>query len=381
MRVLGLVPGPYDTIPGQRYRIEQWERMLREQGIRIDFVPFASPQLQRTLYTSANHLKKSALLARDFFKRWSTIDLARNYDLIYIYREAALIGPPWIEHRLARMAVPIVFDFDDAIFLRSPSGANKRLSFLKCSTSKTRTICRLATHVIVGNEYLASYARQYASDVTVIPTTIDVDHYVSPRVKPQNDVPVLGWTGSHSTIVHLDIIRTALQRLAEERRFRLRVIGVPGYTVDGVDVESLTWSSETEVSDLSVIDIGLMPLADDDWCKGKCGCKALQYMALAIPSICSPVGVNCDIIQHGENGLHASTEEQWVSQLRLLIDSTQLRQRLGGAGRRTVESKYSARNAAQRLSQVFEATLNLSYSSKNSLVSPQGAAPEGRNTA
>ena len=162
---------------------------------RIDFVPFASPQLQRTLYTSANQLKKSALLARDFFKRWSAINLARNYDLIYLYREATLIGPPWIEHRLARMAVPIVFDFDDAIFLRSPSGANKRFSFLKCSTSKTRTICRLAAHVIVGNEYLASYARQYASGVTVIPTTIDLDHYVLPRGKPQNDVPSAGLDG------------------------------------------------------------------------------------------------------------------------------------------------------------------------------------------
>jgi len=167
-------------------------------------------------------------------------------------------------------------------------------------------------------------------------------------------VPVIGWSGSYSTVQHLDTLRSGLQRLAREVPFRLRVIGTPKYELDGVDVEALPWRSETEVADLQRMDIGIMPLPDDKWSKGKCGLKALQYMALGIPTICSPVGVNTDIIQDGENGFIAGGEDEWVDKLARLLRSPELRRRLGLAGRSTVEARYSARVQAPRVYRIFE---------------------------
>src|SRR4029077_7990439 len=128
----------------------------------------------------------------------------------------------------------------------------------------------------------------------------------------------------------------ALQRVAATHTFQLRVIGTGRYSVEGVSVDAMPWRAETEVDDLRRIDIGIMPLPDDRWSRGKCGLKALQYMALGIPTVCSPVGVNTHIIQHGENGLLAGSDDEWVESLTRLIDSAPLRERLGGAGRRTV---------------------------------------------
>jgi glycosyltransferase involved in cell wall biosynthesis len=164
----------------------------------------------------------------------------------------------------------------------------------------------------------------------------------------------IGWSGSFSTIQHLDTLREALTNLAGSEQFRLRVIGTPEYTLDGVDVESMPWRADTEVADLSAIDIGIMPLPDDGWSKGKCGLKALQYMALGIPTICSPVGVNSTIIEDGVNGYLAGSNADWISKLKVLIHDGTLRERIGLAGRETVEQKYSAKVIAPLVHEVFE---------------------------
>ena len=168
------------------------------------------------------------------------------------------------ERLIYRAGVPIVFDFDDAIFVsyKSPSGYLSYLKFAK----KTATICRMSAHVIVGNPYLADYARQFNQHVTIVPTTIDTDRYDIPR-KESTDPAVIGWTGSHSTVQHLDTLRGALQRLAKEERFRLRVVGTPTYELEGVDVEIKQWRSDSEAQDLADVSIGVMPLPDDNWSK------------------------------------------------------------------------------------------------------------------
>jgi glycosyltransferase involved in cell wall biosynthesis len=186
-------------------------------------------------------------------------------------------------------------------------------------------------------------------------------------------VPVIGWTGSHSTVQHLDTLRGALQKLAKRDKFRLRVIGTPTYQLPGIDVEAMKWRSDTELDDLSVIDIGVMPLPDDAWSKGKCGLKALQFMALGIPTICSPVGVNTDIIQDDQNGFIAATEDEWVEKLSRLIRSAQLRDRLGQAGRETVEQKYSAKTQAPRVFEIFKSVLSSADAGVERLVSTQSA--------
>ncbi|HET7286569.1 MAG TPA: glycosyltransferase, partial [Pyrinomonadaceae bacterium] len=270
MHVLALMPALYDTSPSQRYRLEQWEPLLRERGVEITYAPFEDEELHPLLYQPGLLPKKAQLVTRGLNRRFSQLRRVKDYDLVYILREAALLGPPIFEKLIHQRGVPIVFDFDDAVFVSYRSPSNGYLSYLKFA-SKTKTICRIASHVMVGNPYLAEYARQVNDRVTVIPTTIDTQKYrVLPRTE-KTGPPVIGWTGSHSTVQHLDTLRGALKKLAERESFRLRVIGTPTYECPPVDVEAIRWRAESEVEDLIPIDIGIMPLPDDKWSKGKCG--------------------------------------------------------------------------------------------------------------
>jgi glycosyltransferase involved in cell wall biosynthesis len=355
MRLLAIVPSVYDKNPSQRYRIEQWEPLLRAGGVSVEYRPFESRELNALLYQPGRTATKARLVAGALRRRLNDVRDARGFDAVYVLREAALLGPPFFERMIARAGVPLVFDFDDAVFERYVSPSNGYLSYLKFP-GKTRTICRLAAHVMAGNEYLADYARRVNPNVTVIPTTVDTSKYTV-AARAENDVPVIGWTGSYSTVQHLLTLAGALRRLAETERFRLRVIGSPNMNLEGLaglDVEALTWDSKTEVEDLRAIDVGVMPLPEDKWSRGKCGMKALQYMGLAIPTVCSPVGVNSEIIRDGENGLLATTADEWVEKLGLLLRSPELRERLGRAGRETVEARYSAAVQAPRVLQILE---------------------------
>jgi len=359
MRLLAVMPSLYDTSPGQRYRLEQWEPLLRERGVEITYSPFECPELHGIVYQPGQLAKKLGLVSKALGRRAALLSKLSNYDVIYLYREAALLGPAVFERLIQRSGVPYVFDFDDAIYLNYKSPSNGYLSYLKFA-GKTRTNCRLAAHVMVGNRYLAEYARQVNENVSIIPTTIDTDKYKPVGIKESSGPIVIGWTGSHSTLQHLDTLRGALAKLAQRESVRLRVIGTPNYQIDGIEFETIMWRSDTEVEDLRAIDIGIMPLPDDDWAKGKCGAKALQFMAMGIPTVCSPVGVNTEIIQDNENGLIANSEDEWVEKLSLLIRSSDLRSRLGKAGRRTIEDRFSAAVQAPRVYDVLESVVRKS---------------------
>jgi glycosyltransferase involved in cell wall biosynthesis len=356
MRILALVPSIYNTSPGQRFRIEQWEPLLRERGIELTFRAFESEDLHRMLYRRGMMGRKLLLISGAFTRRASTLRSVEEYDAVYLFREAAILGPAILERWIAYSGVPIIFDFDDAIFVPYRSPSNGYLSLFKLP-SKTRTICRMASHIMAGNSYLADYARKVNDRVTIVPTTIDLGAYTLDDKRLDSDLPVIGWSGSYSTVQHLDTLRCALQRLSKLEKFRLRVIGARNYEMEGLEVDAVEWRAETEVEDLRPIDIGVMPLPEDAWSRGKCGLKALQYMALGIPTVCSPVGVNHEIIQDGENGMLAASEDEWVEKLRLLLNSARLRHSLGRAGRRTVEEKYSAAVQAPRVYDIFKAVV------------------------
>src|SRR3989304_7034001 len=228
MKVLAIVPHEFDTSPGQRFRIEQWEPYLRERGVEITYAAFTTRTLGKILYASGHQLGKAAHIAAAYLRQCSRILEARRYDLIYLFREAALIGPAFIESAIAWQGVPIVFDFDDAIFVPYKSPANGYFSYLKFF-GKTGRLCRLATHVLAGNSYLADYARQFNSEVSLVPTTIDTDRYRPElRAHRPEGVPVIGWTGSHSTLPHLAPAIPALSRLGERPPFRPRGLRARG---------------------------------------------------------------------------------------------------------------------------------------------------------
>ena len=348
LRVLALVPYPLDTAPGQRFRIEQWAPYLREEGIDVHFEPFAVAALSKALYRPGHYATKAWHMTLAWFRRAHTAWRAAGFDVVFLYREAALIGPAWLE-RLARRRNPrLVYDFDDAIWLSYVSPRNRYLSYLKVP-GKTGAICRMAAAVMVGSETLADFARRYNTEVTVVPSTVSLRGYRPRPQPPAAATPVVGWTGSHSSAQYLRLVEGALQALARRRRFRLLVIGVDDYRLEGVDVECRAWRAETEVEDLWPMDVGIMPLFDDPWARGKCALKAIQYMGVGLPAVVSPVGANRDVVEDGVSGFHAASEQEWVRVLDRLLDDVDLRSRMGAEGRRRVESEYSAEVQAPRV--------------------------------
>jgi glycosyltransferase involved in cell wall biosynthesis len=269
-----------------------------------------------------------------------------------------MLGTPFFEKQFSKRS-KLIYDFDDSIWIPTISIGNRGLHFLK-NTSKVKSIISLSTHIVTGNQYLANYARKYNTNVSVIPSTIDTDIY-TPRVINKSKTVTIGWSGSFSTIPHFEFIIPTLLRikLKYPDRVQFLVIGVPGYQCNELGVISIPWSAQTEVIDLHRIDIGIMPLPDDEWTRGKCGMKGLQYMAAGIPTIMSPVGVNHEIIQDGENGYLASTDAEWIDKLSALIESNDLKDKFAVNGRKTVEEKYSVKANAPLYLQLFEKVLKL----------------------
>lgn len=358
VRVLAIVPGVLNTIPAQRFRIEQWAPLLRALGVQLEFEPFMSPELNSIVYKPGNYGRKAALVGEAIFRRAARLRHLKEFDLAYVQRETALIGPALFERWMNIEGVPYVFDFDDAIFLPNVSEANRLFGYLKFP-GKTATACRLASHVMAGNDYLGEYARRFNRQVTVVPTTVDTAKYQPPRPRWESPKPRLVWTGSPTTVPYLESLAGALQRLRKRHDFTLRVVGAHRVSLPGLEVEMMPWQAETEAADLHGAWAGLMPAPDDVWARGKCACKALQYMAVEVPAVCSPVGMNAQLIRGGENGLLASSEDEWVDKLSLLIRSEELRRRLGRAGRETVEAWYSAEAQAPRVYQIFKSVARM----------------------
>jgi glycosyltransferase involved in cell wall biosynthesis len=348
LRVLALVPYPLGVAPGQRYRIEQWAPYLRESGVDVLFEPFAGAALSSVLYRPGHYARKAWLMTRAWLAGIERAWRASEFDAVFLHREASLIGPALLE-RLGRWRNPrLIYDFDDAIWLRYVSPKNRYLSYLK-APGKTRALCQMAAAVTVGNEHLAQYARRYNRNVTVIPSTVSMSEYrPAPQHKERGEL-IIGWTGSHSSVQYLKLIEGALQTLARHRSFRLRVIGVEGLSIAGVKVECIPWRAETEVADLWPLDVGIMPLWDDPWTSGKCAMKAIQYLGVGVPAVVSPIGANSEVVEDGVTGFHARTEQDWVRLLDRCLDDGALRSRLGHAGRAVVAARYSAETQAPRL--------------------------------
>ena len=362
--ILALVPYPPGRAPGQRYRIEQWAPLLEKEGLQVHLSAFLPVWGMEALYQRGHFFTKSAATLLGCARRLKQIPSFGRYDALFVYREAMLLGPDWLE-RLAASRRPLVFDFDDATFLGDVSAANRWAGRLR-PRGKAASLCRVAAHVTVGNETLADFARRHARLVTVIPSTIDTTAYV-PRPRPANPRPVVGWTGSTTTVRYLEALHPVLVELRRVIDFEMLVVGVP-VDLPGIEVRYVPWNADTEPDDLRPVDVGVMPLTDDEWSRGKSGMKALQYMALGIPPVVSPVGVNARIVADGKNGFHARDNEEWVRKLQLLLREPELRRRLGEQGRRTVEQEYSAIVQVPRVADVLRRSiLRASYGPEGSI--------------
>ena len=344
MKILFLVPYPVGESPSQRFRFEQYFDLLKQNGIEYSIEPFWSLAAWKILYKSGNGLAKTIWLKIGFWRRFWHVLKSLNYDWVFIHRECTPIGPPIFEFMLAKVFLKkIIYDFDDAIWLPNTSEENKLAGWLKFH-GKVKSICRWSYRVSCGNEWLADFARQFNSRVVVNPTTIDTEKLhnstLFPSRKP-NEKIVIGWTGTHSTLAYLTPLIPSLQSIEKKYPIIVRIISNKNPELPLQSFEFIPWKKETEIQDLMSFDIGLMPLTEDAWSNGKCGFKALQYIALEIPCVASPVGVNSDIIEHGINGFLCRSNIEWIETIERLIQQIELRKKIGAAGRQTVVERFS----------------------------------------
>ena len=345
MNILFLVPYPPHQAPSQRFRFEQYFQFLQHQGIQYRIAPFLNEATWKILYQPGKQIQKAWGIIKGFTKRkWLLLFGLSGYDYVFIHREAAPIGPPIFEWWIAKvLKKKIVYDFDDAIWLPNTSQANRLAAKLKWH-NKVSLICKWSYKVSAGNSYLCDYARGFNSNVILNPTTIDTENLHDPSqypLKKKSKKVIIGWTGTHSTLLYLTPLVPVLQRLEKEYYFTFLVISNQPPKLPLKSVEFLPWNRETEITDLLKMDIGLMPLSEDQWSKGKCGFKALQYLSLDIPALASPVGVNSKIVRNGENGFLCANENDWYENVKRLLLDGDLRQRLGKQGRKDVILNYS----------------------------------------
>lgn len=352
--IIFLCPYPEGGAPSQRFRFEQYLQALSLHGFRYRIESFLDEKTNRILYQPGQSFKKLLGVLKGFFCRILLLPALYQADYIFIHREATPLGPPIIEWLIAKvLKKKIIYDFDDAIWLSDSSGVNSFMVKIKWQ-QKVASICRWSYKVSAGNDYLCAFARQYCDRVVLNPTTIDTEHYHN-RLKNQHDRPLtIGWTGSHSTMKYLYAIESVLQRLEQIYDFRFVVISNQPPEMKLKNLYFIPWKEATEIEDLLQLHIGIMPLPDDLWAKGKCGFKALQYLALGIPALVSPVGVNAKIVAHGVNGYLCSSEQEWYSYLSQLLEDPSLRSKMGTAGRKKVEDEYSIKNNTANFLNLFK---------------------------
>jgi len=352
MRILALTTNPIEGA-STRYRVLAYIPYLERQGCTIDLHPFFPSKSLAAVYSQGNLLGKLYYVIEGFQKRLSRLRCHR-YDLVIIHRELFPLGMNVFLRRLCKIKARIVYDYDDAMFL--PQRQGRWLLGKLENTNSVKEIMTLSNLVIAGNDFLGAYARRYNRNVKVLPTTVDTERFRPRDPSLQTDHCTIGWIGSHTTVKYLYSLRGIFERLARTHSFELKVVGASfSSSVNGLHVRQQGWSLEREICDFQSCDIGVYPLWDDEWSKGKCGFKAIQFMAVGVPVIASEVGVNREIIRDGVNGFLAASEQEWCDKLALLLKDPMLRRKLGSAGRKTVEERYSLDMNAPKLHHALQA--------------------------
>ena len=354
-KILVICPHPENIAPGQRLKYEQYFNNWRENGYDITVSPFFSWRMQSILYTKNNKLEKTFWVLRAYLKRIVTAFSLKQYDLVYVFLWVTPFGYPLMEKLYVSINRNMVYDIDDAIFMKAESVVNRSIDFIR-GRSKPFFLMKHAKHVIACTPFLTEVEATYNPNVTDISSTINTDTYL-PVNNYQNDHKIiLGWSGSHSTSPFLNLLKEVLLELQAKMPFKLLVIGDASFNIEGLDVEAIPWSVENEIPTLQRFDIGLYPLPlDNKWVLGKSGLKALQYMAVGLPVIATAIGANYRIIEHGKTGFLVKTKDEWVNHLLILMSDPSLRKNIGTAARQNVEENYSIHATAPVYMEIIEA--------------------------
>lgn len=348
IRVLGLsLYGPQAA--SHRVRLSQFQQGLASAGIDLQIQSLLDDDYLRRSFSGARPSLRGLLAA--YGRRICLLRQAGRFDLAIAYGDLLPFLPSWFERQ--PLQIPFIYDCDDAFFLKYRSGRLRLLQPLL--GAKADRLMAAAVAVTAGNAELAGYARRFNSTVTVLPSVVDTDHFLSATPSPvENSAKpfTVGWIGSPSTAPYLQLLIEPLKQLARERPVRLLVVGGPAPTIAGVEIVEQPWSVEQEVPLIQQFDVGVMPLPDTPWTRGKCAYKLIQCMACGVPVIASPVGANVDAV-HFDCGLLANSSQQWLAAFRQLAADLTLREKMGLAARIWVGERYSLRSAMPVLTGVI----------------------------
>lgn len=358
MKILFLTPYPKGQAPSQRFRFEQYFKALESNGWTLHHQSFLSQPDWLILYSKGHVFQKLLILVKGYGKRLLSLLRMHHVKYVFIHRETAPFGPPILEWIIAKiLRKRIIYDFDDAIWLTDKKNESKIEKYLRYR-SKVGSTCKWSYKISCGNRYLAEYAKKFNQQIIINPTTIDTTVLHNPELyseTPTTEGVIIGWTGSHSTLKYIDSIVPVIQKLQAVYSFvDFLIIANEKPDLNISRMKFIRWTRETEAEDLLKIDIGIMPLPDDEWSKGKCGFKALQYMAMKKPCVASPVGVNSEIVEHGVNGFLAENSEEWYNHLEKLVRDKALRQQMGQSGRQKIIKNYSVASNTSTFLSLFE---------------------------
>ncbi|HWN89678.1 MAG TPA: glycosyltransferase [Chitinophagaceae bacterium] len=335
------VPYPQRSAPSQRFRVEQYLPYLPQNSFSCTVLSFLDATTWSILYKKGYRIKKFWGMIMGFFRRIGHLFKSAGADYVFILREASPVGPPVFEWLLSKIfRKKIIYDFDDAIWIPGGEKTSWRKRFFK-STWKIKYIIHWAYKVSCGNQFLLSYARKFNPNVILLPTGFDTERSKGKQKKEGDGKKVVvGWTGSHTTLHNLEEIEQVISELKKEMDFDFYIISnsSPAWDFDFIFKK---WNEATEIDDLLIMDIGVMPLKQGPWFEGKCGFKLIQYHAFGIPAVASPVGVNMAVTIHTETGFIAQSPLEWKNYLKQLISEVHLRSRMGEAGKEHIEKNYS----------------------------------------
>jgi glycosyltransferase involved in cell wall biosynthesis len=357
MRVLVLTPYAYGTVPGPRSSFELWERVLRESDIHLDYLVFETDGLREVLYEPGRVPAKAWEMARAYARfAPRAIRRARDYDAVLINREATLVGPAAVERLVARTGKPLIYLLDDPLYIPYRSPSNGWLSYLKCF-GKVKSLCRMSAVVLANSPSHARFARAYNDNVWEIPSVVDGDLYTGWAPRRADGAVRIGWTGSPSTATNLQVIGGPLETVAHRGDVDLRFIGAPEFDLPNVPHTALPWRAGTEVEDLRSLDVGLLPLPRTPWTPHKFYLKLVQYMALGIPPVATPLGSNPILIKEGETGFLADSDGEWVAKLERLVADPELRERVGRRAAELALSRYTLQANGERIVAAFRSSM------------------------
>lgn len=354
MKILFLSTYPIDKGPSQRFRIGLYLPGLRKAGHEVRYIPYYDNGAWNIIFSKGNFVKKVSHLILGSWGRFKLFFSLHQWDVIFIQREVSPIGPPILGFYASKvLGKRVIYDIDDAIWIPNYTESNALFHRLK-SYWKTRFFIKWSDITIAGNEHLALYAKQFNSNVILIPTIVDTDFHRTQRDRSEIINPVvIGWTGSISTLAHLKGINRILSKLQKSTPFELHVIANKSPDLFDLNYHFIPWTSGDEINSLDSFDIGIMPLPDDEWTKGKCGFKAIQYMSMGIATLASPVGMNKELLVHGVNGYLCTSDDDWQVYLHSLITNAQKRLQIGREGRRTIEQRYSLESQLKKMELVL----------------------------